>query len=147
MRSLYALPILAAAVIFTGCEATVVDDGHYGYHSGHRYYYDDRPGYYYHNRPSYYSRASYYNSGPYYRSHSYPRYGYSNYGGTRSYHRSDANYSRNTVVNRTVVNRTNVNRTNVNRTNVNRTNVVKYQAPATKKQKAKDKRTAMRVES
>lgn len=133
MKALIALPILAAAVLFTGCEATVVDDGpHYGYYSPHRYYYDE-PGYYY-GGPRYYSRASYYSS-PYRYStargyYSSPHYGYG-YDRARTHYRSDANYSHNTSVNRTVVNRT------VNRTNVNRTNVVTAKSPPVVKKKQK----------
>jgi hypothetical protein len=139
MRFLFALPILAVAVLFTGCEATVVDDGpHYGHYSGRRYYYDDRPGYYYHGGPAYYSHASYYDSRARYSS---PRYGYSSYphsgysyNRSRSYYGSNAHYSRNSTVNRTVVNRTNVNHTTVNRTNVANAN---HQVSSKKKQRAK----------
>ena len=132
MKALLALPILAAGVLFTGCEATVVDDGpHHGYYSGSHHYYDDRPGYYY-GGPSYYSRASYHSPDHYSSSRSYyssPRYG--SYDRARSYYRSDAQYAHNTTVNRTVVNRT------VNQTNVHRTNVVTAKSPTVTKKKQK----------
>jgi hypothetical protein len=145
MRSLLAIPALAGALLFTGCEATVVERRPVVEHRG---YYDDRPSYY-HHRPSYSSGA--YDDSRYTVSDGY-------YGRSRASYRTGVNYRNETVVNRTNINRTNVNQTTFNRTNVNRTNVsrtnvnrsnatnAKYQVPAKKKQKGKHENVNVRIQ-
>ena len=56
MKPIFLLPLLAGALLFSGCEATVVDGRPYrgAYHSDRGYYGRDR-GDYYHSRPNYYS--------------------------------------------------------------------------------------------
>ena len=126
MKSLLALPVLVGALLFSGCEATVVDSGPV---HGHRYGYADR-GDYYRGRPDYYDgntysrpRSDYYGrsrtvaySGGY--AYSRPRADYyqrspsvqysGGYARTRAPYRSG--YNQDVVVNRTHVNRTNVTR-------------------------------------
>ena len=57
MKSIFLLPALAGALLFSGCEATVVDSRPYrgAYHSDRGYYGRDR-GDYYHSRSDNYSR-------------------------------------------------------------------------------------------
>ena len=62
MKSIFLFPLLAGAVLFSGCEALVVEDRPYrgAYHSDRGYYGRDR-GYYERDRGDYYrSRPAYY---------------------------------------------------------------------------------------
>lgn len=129
------IPLLTGALLFAGCEATVVDAG-----PSHRSYA------YGESRPYY--RSGYSSSG--YRrgyDNDYDRdYDRSYSGRSRTSYRSDVDY-RNTTVNRTNINRTNVNRTvvnrNVNQTNVNRKVVNVKQQPAKKGGKKNQKKVTI----
>ena len=118
MKSLLALPILVGGLLFSGCEATVVDRRPV---VGHRYAYGDS-GDYYRGHPDYYGGNGY--SRP--RSDYYERSNSVEY--SSGYARARAPYHSG-YTQEVVVNRTNVNRTNVNNTYVNRTNVTRKSAP------------------
>ena len=118
MKSLLALPVLAGALVFSGCEATVVDRRPV---VGHRYAYGDS-GDYYRGRPDYYGGSAY--SRP--RSDYYERSRSVEYSGgyTRARAPYHPGYTQDVVIHRTNVNNTYVNRTNVTRKSAPNPNVV-----------------------
>ena len=121
MKIFLLIPLLAAALLFSGCEATVVDGRPYhrqAYGYGHRNYYDSDRG---------------------------RDYGYRTSRDDRYYHRSDSSYRQGYVSTRPVYSTPQYSRTReIHRTPIisprshGQRTVVKVEAPAHKRSKKKD---------